>query len=68
MRNFVEELDRQLLSVGMMMNVKKTKMMVLNGKIEKPIEIRGEKIEVEDSFPYLGVCVRAHKAVLVRKC
>jgi len=33
---FVEELDRELCSVGMMMNVKKTKMMVLNGEMKEP--------------------------------
>jgi len=33
----------------------KTKMMVLNGIIDEPIMIRGEKIEEERSFPYLGV-------------
>lgn len=49
------ELDKQLCRVGMMMNVKKTKMMVLNGKIEEPILIRGEMVEEEKKFPYLGV-------------
>src|SRR5688572_22504648 len=54
-RRFLIELDTQLCQVGMMMNVKKTKMMVLNGIIDEPIMIRGEKIEEERSFPYLGV-------------
>ena len=31
---YVVELDRQLCAVGMMMNVKKTKMMVLNGRLK----------------------------------
>ena len=44
------------------MNVKKTKMMVLNGKIDEPVVIRGEKIEVETSFPYLGVSIRAEQS------
>ena len=57
-RRFMLELDEQLCRVGMMMNVKKTKMMVLNGEIEEPIVIRGEKVEEEKSFPYLGVSVR----------
>ena len=39
---FLVELDEQLCRVGMMMNVKKTKMMVLDGKIEEPIMIRRE--------------------------
>ena len=50
---FLVELDEQLCRVGMMMNVKKTKMMVLDGKIEEPIMIRGEKIEEENNFTYL---------------
>ena len=58
---FVEELDRELCSVGMMMNVKKTKMMVLNGEIKEPIELRGEKIEIERTFPYLGVNIKAEQ-------
>jgi reverse transcriptase-like protein len=58
-KKFMIELDQQLISAGMMMNVKKTKMMVMNGKIDEPIVLRGEKIEVEDKFPYLGVTVRA---------
>jgi hypothetical protein len=63
---FVEELDRELCSVGMMMNVKKTKMMVLNGKVKEPITLRGEKIDVEDSFPW--VCLlRLSRVVLVKK-
>ena len=57
-RKFLIELDAQLSRVGMTMNVKKTKMMVLNGKIEEPIVIRGEKVEEEKSFPYLGVSMR----------
>ena len=61
-KGFVLELDKQLSSVGMMMNVKKTKMMVLNGKVVEPIVIRGEKIDVEDSFPYLGVNVRIQQS------
>jgi hypothetical protein len=56
---FMRELDRQLLDVGMMMNVKKTKMMCLNGEIKELIKIRGEKVEVENSFPYLGVSIKA---------
>ena len=59
---FVEELDRELCSVGMMMNVKKTKMMVLNGKVKEPITLRGEKIDVEDSFPYLGVSIKTQQS------
>ena len=55
---FLVELDEQLCRVGMMMNVKKTKMMVLDGKIEEPIMIRGEKIEEENNFTYLGVSMR----------
>jgi hypothetical protein len=56
---FLVELDEQLCRVGMMMNVKKTKMMVLDGKIEEPIMIRGEKIEEENNFTYLGVSMRS---------
>jgi len=59
---FVEELDRELCSVGMMMNVKKTKMMVLNGEVKEPITLRGEKIDVEDSFPYLGVTIKTQQS------
>ena len=56
----VERLKKfvQLCNAGMKMNVKNTKMMVLNGEMKEPIMIRGEKIEVEDSFPYLGVQIR----------
>src|SRR5579872_7488344 len=36
LKEYMIELDKQLISVGMMMNVKKTKMMVLNGKIDEP--------------------------------
>ena len=61
-KKYVLELDAQLCEVGMMMNVKKTKMMVLNGTIDEPIVIRGEKIEVEKSFPYLGVSIRAEQS------
>jgi len=46
----------------MMMNVKKTKMMILNGEMKDPIEIRGEKIEEEKSFPYLGVPIAARES------
>jgi hypothetical protein len=56
------ELDEQLCGAGMMMNVKKTKMMVLSGKIDRPIVIRGEKIDVEECFPYLGVPIRAEQS------
>jgi len=59
---FIKELDRQLLDVGMMMNVKKTKMMCLNGEIKELIEIRGEKVDVENSFPYLGVNIKASQS------
>jgi len=59
---FVEEFNRELCSVGMMMNVKKTKMMVLNGKVKEPITLRGEKIDVEDSFPYLGVSIKTQQS------
>jgi uncharacterized C2H2 Zn-finger protein len=62
LKTFLVELDRELCSVGMTMNVKKTKMMVVNGKIDEPVVIRGEKIEVEDSFPYLGVNMRADQS------
>ena len=61
-KSLLEELDRQLCRVGMMMNVKKTKMMVLNGKIDQPLVIRGEAIEVVDSFTYLGVNVRTDQS------
>src|SRR4051794_2633323 len=61
-KKFVEELDRQLRSVGMMMNVKKTKMMVLNGAVVEPIVIRGEKIDIEGNFPYLGVTIRVEQS------
>ena len=59
---FLVELDEQLCRVGMMMNVKKTKMMVLNGEIKEPIELRGEKIEIEKTFPYLGVNIKAEQS------
>jgi hypothetical protein len=62
-KQFVLALDKQLCGVGMMMNVKKTKMMVLNGKIDEPIVIRGEKIEEEKKFQYLGLT----KVALVKK-
>jgi hypothetical protein len=55
-------LDELLCGAGMMMNVKKTKMMVLGGKIDRPIVIRGEKIEEEECFPYLGVPIRAEQS------
>ena len=42
LKKFMLEMDKQLCDVGMMMNVKKTKMMVLNGEIKEPIELRGE--------------------------
>ena len=32
--------------------------MVLDGKIEEPIMIRGEKIEEENNFTYLGVSMK----------
>jgi hypothetical protein len=50
-RRFLVELDAQLCRVGMTMNVKKTKMMVMNGEMKVPIEIRGEKIEEEKRIP-----------------
>jgi reverse transcriptase-like protein len=56
-KEYMIELDTQLIAVGMMMNVKKTKMMVMNGKIETPLVIRGETVEVEEKFSYLGVSV-----------
>jgi hypothetical protein len=61
-KKFVEEFDRELCSVGMTMNVKKTKMMVLNGEVKEPITIRGEKIDVEKSFPYLGVSIKTEQS------
>jgi hypothetical protein len=61
-KRFMIQLDKQLISVGMMMNVKKTKMMVVDGKIEEPLVIRGEKVDVEESFPYLGVNIRADQS------
>src|SRR5688572_9085901 len=54
LKKFVTELDVQLCNAGMKMNVKKTKMMVLNGEMKEPIMIRGEKIEVEDSSVFGG--------------
>ena len=62
LRRFMIELDKQLISVGMMMNVKKTKMMVMDGKVEEPLVIRGEKVDLEESFPYLGVTIRADES------
>ena len=44
------------------MNVKKTKMMVLNGEVKEPIMLRGEKIDVENSFPYLGVTIKPQQS------
>ena len=61
-KRFVLELDKQLCGVGMMMNVKKTKMMVLNGKMDEQIVIRGEKVEEEEKFPYLGVSIRTEQS------
>jgi hypothetical protein len=59
----LNELDTQLLNAGMMMNVKKTKLMALNGEIKDPMVIRGERIEVEESFTYLGANIRARDAL-----
>ena len=61
-KRFMIELDRQLIAVGMEMNVKKTKMMVMNGEIEEPLVIRGEEVGLEEKFPYLGVTIRAEQS------
>src|SRR5689334_23286657 len=37
-------------------------MMVMNGKIEEPLVIRGETVGIEESFPYLGVPIRAEQS------
>jgi hypothetical protein len=54
LKQILLELDEELHQAGMTMNVKKTKILVLNDELKESIVVRGEPVEEERAFPYLG--------------
>ena len=54
LKNMLMELNERCEDYGMKINISKTKAMVIGRKPNIHIRIKGESIEQEDSFKYLG--------------